>query len=600
MRSLVTEIIPERLGPVTSDFPDASYKNEAAGVLPTPVFQQFMNCYHYYALRSISEAGITLNDLTDNITDNQQWDAYIINTKNMIFNALGISPEVPRIVSSAIRPNSSLPYFLKADGSALEFTVLGLTTNLELLINKFPVIIDTDIVKSGITAAPSTNNTTTVNDSNILNDLYAGEIDALVNEIAISAVGSEITSRIGQIAAFKTPTGEILRAFIKDATTLVNAYRGWYFDGSNDPIVRQILSDTNVLTLMNIGFVFAENDGTTIDISYTTPIYSSTAPGSAPSGDYYFNETSKEWYEGNGATWDLANVALIGEIVSDSTDTIAARSNDLSKQFAETNNIELSILSTEVVESKNTNSKINVYGSDLKIDLTKINWDITNDLESSITESINTDYYFYLSDKKEVIITSYRPYRRDDLVGYYHPYESWRCVGVAFNDASGNLVMVSAIPFSSTIKTTTAYFYHDEANGVAGGTFTGGGWRIRELSTIIDDYNMSVLDSFQVYLLPGLYEIEGIARGQEVNDHQTKIYNVDNSIDLLLGMCESSASGATNGGMSRVDGNFRIQKTIKIELQHYGDTTRSVDGFGLPCTNSDIERYATLKTKKIG
>lgn len=82
MKSLITEIIPERLGPTTADFPDAQYQNEAAGVLPTPVLSQFMSSYHYHALRQLSEAGIAINDSIDDINNNQVYDAFILNVLN--------------------------------------------------------------------------------------------------------------------------------------------------------------------------------------------------------------------------------------------------------------------------------------------------------------------------------------------------------------------------------------------------------------------------------------------------------------------------------------------------------------------------------------
>lgn len=438
MRSLVTEIIPERLGGVTTDFPDSSFQNEAAGVLPTPVLQEFMNCYHYSALRAISEAGITLNDLTDNITDNQQWDAFVINTRNAIYNALGLSTALPRIVSGEERLTSSLPDFLRADGAALEFTLLATTTDLELEISNAPVTIEDDIVETGITAAPSTNNTAAINDASVSNDLYAGETDAVIRELTIGTVGSEISSRVGQIAAFRTPTGEILQALIKDATTLTNVFRGYYFDDSGDPIVRQILSDTNVITLMEIGWVFAEDDGTTLDVSYTTPVISFVAPAAPASGDYWLDTEIKEWNKYNGATWDIVNVALIGQIISDDTNTIASRSGDFSKQFDQRNNIELEIFSTEVIKAKNQSAQINVYGSLLDIDLTKLTWDITSDLESPIVEAISTYYFEYITSDGELKLSDEKPYYRPDLQGYYHPYNSWRCVGVSYNDGSGD------------------------------------------------------------------------------------------------------------------------------------------------------------------
>ena len=449
MRSLVTEIIPERLGGITADFPDNQYQDEAAGVLPTPVIQKFMNSYHYGALRAIQEAGLTINDLTDNITDNQQWDAFVINTKNAIYNALGLSTELAIIKSGKTRTTSSLPDFIRANGSALEFTLLGNTTNLELEINNLPITVDADIIETGITAAPSTNNTADVNDVNAISDKYLGE-DGTV--ITIDNVGSEITSLIGKVAAFKTPTGEILRGYIKSATEISNVFRGFYFDDNGDPIKRAGLSDGNALTLMKIGSVFIKNDGVTIDVTYNIPAESYNTPIAPIAGDYWLDLSIKVWNKYNGATWEDSNSALLGEIVSDSTNTIASRSSDFSKQFNDFNNIELEINSTEIAIAKSSESRISVYGFEVKINNTFINWDITNDLEGALVEAANTIYYLYISSDGQPVISDEKPYLRKDLRGRYHPHQSWRNVGRVLNDASSDFIRLSdLVKFNSKV-----------------------------------------------------------------------------------------------------------------------------------------------------
>ena len=78
-----------------------------------------------------------------------------------------------RIVSGKTRTLSDQPDFLKPDGTAATLTVEGASTALTLSINTVATSVSTDIVKTGLTLAPSTNNTCQVNDASMSNDLYA-------------------------------------------------------------------------------------------------------------------------------------------------------------------------------------------------------------------------------------------------------------------------------------------------------------------------------------------------------------------------------------------------------------------------------------------
>lgn len=349
-----------------------------------------------------------------------------------------ITSAANRVVSGATRSQSSMPDFIRAAGTSASFTLQGATTNLVLSINNTATTVSTDIVTSSITLAPSSNNTATVNDTDMTNDFYAGEIDAEISEIEIDAVGSEISSRVGQVAAFRTGTNEIFQALIKDATTLTNVFRGYYFNSSGNPITRGNLSNNDTLTLMNIGWVFVEDNGTTVDVTYRTPSISFTAPNSPQTGDYWFDISNQVWKRYSGVSFEVIDRILVGQVVSDDTNTIASRSSDFSNRFREDNNVELDIFSTEIIRASAGSSRVNVYGTEIMVDISKLNWNITTDLETGLTESSDTFYYLYLSDKGEEIISDKRPYKRPDLKGHYHPYHSWRCVGLIYNDSSSD------------------------------------------------------------------------------------------------------------------------------------------------------------------
>lgn len=346
-----------------------------------------------------------------------------------------------RIVSGKTRALSSMPDFLRADGAALAFDILGTDVDLVLAINNVATSIATDLNKSGIVAAPAANNTATINDTDIVNDLYAGESDAAINEIIIDAVGSEVSALVGQIVAFKTPTGEIFQGFLETATKITNVFRGFYFDSSGNGISRGVLSNNDVITLMAISWVFVEDNGTTVDVSNVTPSVSFQAPLSPTTGQYWFDISNQVWKRYSGTSFDIINRILIGQVVADDLAVIGARSEDISNSYSNYNNIKVENFSGEIIKSSDQSARVSVYGSEVAIDKTKLTWNITTDLESPAVEAANTDYYLYISVEGQEIMSNIKPYYRADIKGYYHPYHSHRCVGVAFNDSSSDLTL---------------------------------------------------------------------------------------------------------------------------------------------------------------
>jgi microcystin-dependent protein len=118
---------------------------------------------------------------------------------------------------------------------------------------------------------------------------------------------------------------------------------------------------------------------------------------------------------------------------------------DFSKTYSNTNNAFVVKKSNEVVEVRELSSRISVYGIDINVDLNKLSWNITTNLDTGLTEAINTTYYCYLSENGKPIISDYKPYERLDLNGFYHPYESWRCIAKFYNNASSEITNVRQI-----------------------------------------------------------------------------------------------------------------------------------------------------------
>lgn len=509
-----------------------------------------------------------------------------------------------RVVSGQTRNLSSMPDFIRANGAALEFDILGATTELILSINNTAVSISSDLNKTGVISAPSTNNTADINDTDIVNDLYAGETDYSIKEILIDAVGSEITSRIGQIVAFRTPTGEIFQGLLKSGTRITDVYRGFYFDSSGNPIERGNLSNNDTITLMNIGWVFVEDNGSTVDVSYRTPSISYNAPSSPLTGDYWFDITNQVWKRYSGTTFEIINRILVGQVVSDDTNTIASRSIDFSNQYRQLNNIETTIDTSEIALSHRLSSRCSIYGTELQIDLNKLSWNITTDLETGLIESSDTVYFLYLSDEGQEIISDQRPYERKDLKGFYHPYHSYRCVATIYNDASSDFYLIDSLKYLDVKPHKEVNIRDEKSTGTAGGTATGGIWNTRDLNTVakkeLNDF--AGVSSNQVELIEGVYSFyaEGATFGSSITTSFLRVQNITKAITEIFGPNAylQTANLMSNATLS---GTIVVSGFAKYELQHRIGNTVATNGFGLALGLAGRpEIYATIKIVKIG
>lgn len=367
------------------------------------------------------------------------------------------------IVSGATRSGSGQPDFIRASGSGASCTILATTTNLQITANGTSVTVTSDIAVSSLTTAPGTNNTCTVNDATLSGQeaaKYKGEHES--DPLTISSAGTEITDRIGQYVCLKGTT-EYMLAFVESATTLRNVYRGFFFDSSGNPIVREALSNSDTLTIMSLGWVFLQNDGVTVDVSYTSPIYAYTEPSSPATDDYWFDLNARVWKRYSGSAFVTIERMLIGVVVIDGTNCVASRSFDFTKSFSDFISMEAELESVTVARSKAARSAISVYGQVQEYLAHPVQWDITADLESGLTEANSTLYYLYITEDGAPKIATERPYNRvSDLKGWYHPYHTWRYIGLAFNNGSGDIDFVDSINdgsgrFESYTSTTTFY-----------------------------------------------------------------------------------------------------------------------------------------------
>ncbi len=155
--------------------------------------------------------------------------------------------------------------------------------------------------------------------------------------------------------------------------------------------------------------------------------------------------------------------------------------------------------------------------------------------------------------------------------------------------------------YVGTVAPYRTMFIKDvKPSGTNGGTFTSGAWQTRELNNISGDIFGS-LSSYQITLPEGEYLIGVKSPAFQVNSHKTRLWNVTNSVVLLTGSSEQASSVVSMVTKSEIAGKIIITAPTTIEVQHYGETTRSVDGLGLESGSSDStnETYTTVEITKL-
>lgn len=146
------------------------------------------------------------------------------------------------------------------------------------------------------------------------------------------------------------------------------------------------------------------------------------------------------------------------------------------------------------------------------------------------------------------------------------------------------------------------YYVRDEKGSTTnGGTFTLGAWRTRDLNTEkINTITGGSLSSNQITLSqPGKYRVSGRAPAYVISVHRTKLYNITDASDELLGSTAymSAASGTQND--SFLTGEFAITASKTFEFQHRSTITQSTNGFGVSSDMGVINIYSEITIEEI-
>jgi len=361
-----------------------------------------------------------------------------------------VSP-VNRVISGKVRTTSNQPQFITPNGAALSFILDGTPVNLVVDINGTTVSVTTDITKSSLTAAPSSNNTCLVNDTTA-----ADQFDTRMwgnpwhrrDSITVDTMGSEITALVGTFQSFSHGS-EYFHAYVESTTKLSRIFRGFFYNSSLAPVNPDVFSNNDVITLLKTGYVFVEDDGLTVDVTYRAPTISFTSPSSPATGDYWYDLSVDLWKRYDGASFVSIDRTFIGYVANTTTACVGARCIDFHANHESQLQMEIGVSTTEIAIQTSQESRVSVSGNDFNFKETLLSWNITTDLATSAdminaTEQASTVYHLFLTDQGQTKISDIHPYFRADLKGWYHPHNPWRAVGLMFNGSSSTVTNASS------------------------------------------------------------------------------------------------------------------------------------------------------------
>lgn len=401
------------------------------------------------------------------ITGNTYWYSSPVVTLAQLNTALGANTQANSITSGRIGANSSQPLFLVPSGSTNSVTLKATATPFVYKVAGSTVTIAADLTLTSLTVAPSSANTVTINDSTLAGSSATKLLGENGSTVTVTSMGASVSSLIGQIAAFKASGTEYVLCRVESTTQLTQVSRGYFFNQSDAIVSRTTVSNADTWTLLKLTWVYATSAGGGV-VVYTNPKVGATAPSSPATGDYWYDTANNIWKTYNSTAFVAANATLIGVCVQDTTKTVGARSFDFFKAYADTNTVELIPENTTQIRSRYTDGQVSVYGTALQFPRDFIRWDTATFMDSGVTFSASTYYYMYLKENGDPVISDVAPFdRRADLKGYYHPANTWRCLGYAYSNASVNFSITSPVyevesffkaasPFPTVSKITAA------------------------------------------------------------------------------------------------------------------------------------------------
>jgi len=167
-------------------------------------------------------------------------------------------------------------------------------------------------------------------------------------------------------------------------------------------------------------------------------------------------------------------------------------------------------------------------------------------------------------------------------------------------DGSGNLSWTAD---SGGLFASYAIIADQKSDTTAGGTFTTGAWRTRDLQTEIADSDGIVsIATNQFTLAAGSYLIEWSAPALNVSKHQSRLYDVTGTAVVEIGSSEFTPAPVIHSGgnvQNRSFGSARVSPSGSnaYRIEHNCSVTVATIGFGQAASLGG-EQYTMVKIFK--
>lgn len=140
-----------------------------------------------------------------------------------------------------------------------------------------------------------------------------------------------------------------------------------------------------------------------------------------------------------------------------------------------------------------------------------------------------------------------------------------------------------------------------KAQNTAGGTFTSGARRTRDLNTVLtNQITGASLATNQITLAAGDYFIQARASAHKITRHQSWLRDTTGAADLVIGSTEHTSASQNVATNSFIVGRFTLSVESVLEIQHECSSTFSTSGFGVAANFSTNEVYTDVQIWKVG
>ena len=152
------------------------------------------------------------------------------------------------------------------------------------------------------------------------------------------------------------------------------------------------------------------------------------------------------------------------------------------------------------------------------------------------------------------------------------------------------------------LYSSIAIIVDSKSADTAGGTFTTGAWRTRDLNTEISDADGIVsIASNQFTLQAGTYTIKWSSSGYRVGRHSSKLRDITAGADVGIATAEYAPSNDDTSTRSFGSSVITISSANVYEIQAQCQSTYNTYGFGVgggSYTGSTVEYYALVEILK--